>query len=912
MKRTKGVTSLVLVLACVLALLLVGCFGTTEKTEYVISFESNGGSTVAPIVLKEGTTATMPKNPTKEGYVFDGWYLDSALTESFAGTSHGISSNITLYAKWVKAPCEHEFTEWKLGEDYSCVDGGVKTRTCTRCGLTDEMDEPAGHVYEETATVDKRPTCTETGVQSYHCKYCDANTNESELPFAEHAWDEGEELTPASCTVEGEKRATCLECGAKDIVPIAKTPHIPSSAWTVDVEAGCVTSGSKSHHCVECDFKLDVTLIAPVGHDFEGASTCNACGAPSVAVLAEYNGTYGYEYLGTMPKGEALQDLYEEIDVSVQNFHLDTGLNADDDNVVFSVKFDSLGLTQKEAVAVWKTYKDDNPLYYWISTEISYTSSKLNVKTSDEYDEGTERAVYNQLVYDKVEEYTSKIDDGASAYQTTLGFHDLIIKAIDYAYDENDQPETAAWAHNAIGVFEGIGAVCEGYARTFQMLLNYAGIENVVVTGTSRGQNHAWNLVKLDDDAWYWYDLTWDDGANWLWGTSYNYFAVTDQTVNKWSQSQDGSWTTTVEDSFLTSHVYNTPLDEGLSFLYQIPQRSASVYANADDVLLNDTFVVESIEYKVVGYEQLAVISVAKTGEVDIPESVVYEGTTYEVVSLGTVIGKPMSTGVTSINVPKSVIFIWDNVLDSEALKEITVDKNNAHFTSIDGVLYTKSAYTLIKYPSAKTGVKFTTLDETYVVAYSAFRDCTYLQELEIGASVKTVGYGSMGRGYLNSTADEVVPNNFVDGEWISIRSALTGSKKITVDTQNATFKIDNKTLYDADYTHIYLILDNGISTYTFRSSVVTIGQYAFFNCYNLEALVIGDGVESIGKKAFDACFNLSTVTLGRSLATIGDGAFSRCENLKTVLNKSCLNVVRGSSTHGGVAFYATSVQNIL
>ncbi len=894
-------------------MMLVGCdFGSTDSNEYVISFESNGGTAVTPITLKEGSTAAMPKNPTREGYIFDGWYLDTALTENFANVSHSISSNITLYAKWLKAPCEHEFSEWELGEDYSCLDGGVKTRTCALCGLVDEMDEPAGHVYAEKATVDKMPTCTETGVQSYHCIYCDDKTNESELPLVEHVWDEGEVLTPASCTAEGEMRATCVECGANDIISIAKIPHTPSNFWTVDIEAGCMTSGSKSHRCTECGYKLDVTAIAPIGHDFGGSNTCNVCGAPSSAVLSKYNGTYGYEYLGTMSKGDALQELYEEIDVLVQNFHVDTTLNADDDNVVCSVNFDVLGLTQNEAVAVWKTYKDDNPLYYWISTEISYTSSKLNVKTSDEYDDGVERAVYNQLVYDKVGEYTAKIDDNASAYKTTLGFHDLIIEAIDYAYDENNQPETAAWAHNAIGVFEGVGAVCEGYARTFQMLLNYSGIENVVVTGTSRGQNHAWNLVKLDDNQWYWYDLTWDDGSNWLWGTSYNYFAVTDQTVNKWNQSTDGSWTATVEDGFLTSHVYNTPLNSDLNFLYQIPQRSANVYVNTGDVLLNDSFVVDSIEYKVVGYNTVAAVKTTKTGIVVIPETVDMDGVTYEVVSLGTVLNKPISTNSTSISIPKSVIFIWDNVLDNEALKEITVDANNEYFTSIDGVLYTKSSYTLIKYPSAKTGVKFTTLDETYVIAYSAFRDCKYLQELEIGVSVKTVGYGGMGHRYLDSGADMVVANNLVDGEWVSIRLALAGNKKITVDTQNATYKTADKTLYNADYTHIYLVLDNSVATYSFRDSVVSIGQYAFFNCYNLESLIIGDCVESIGDKAFDACFKLSTVTVGRSVVMIGDGAFARCENLKTVLNKSNLDIVQGSSTHGGIAFYATGVQNIL
>lgn len=52
--------------------------------------------------------------------------------------------------------------------------------------------------------------------------------------------------------------------------------------------------------------------------------------------------------------------------------------------------------------------------------------------------------------------------------------------------------------------------VCDGYTYTAKLLLDAAGIENRVVTGTALGENHSWNMVKLGE-KYYHMDVTWDD-----------------------------------------------------------------------------------------------------------------------------------------------------------------------------------------------------------------------------------------------------------------------------------------------------------------------------------------------------------------------------------------------------------------
>ncbi len=45
----------------------------SQMSESTITFNTNGGSTVSPITQAVGTAVTAPANPTKEGYTFDGW-----------------------------------------------------------------------------------------------------------------------------------------------------------------------------------------------------------------------------------------------------------------------------------------------------------------------------------------------------------------------------------------------------------------------------------------------------------------------------------------------------------------------------------------------------------------------------------------------------------------------------------------------------------------------------------------------------------------------------------------------------------------------------------------------------------------------------------------------------------------------
>ncbi len=71
-----------------------------EIKNFTLTYVSNGGTEYAAETYKEGTEVTIDKAPTREGYIFKGWYSDEALTQ--AVTKVTMDSDKTVYAKWEK------------------------------------------------------------------------------------------------------------------------------------------------------------------------------------------------------------------------------------------------------------------------------------------------------------------------------------------------------------------------------------------------------------------------------------------------------------------------------------------------------------------------------------------------------------------------------------------------------------------------------------------------------------------------------------------------------------------------------------------------------------------------------------------------------------------------------------------
>ncbi len=79
-------------------------FVKEAKAENVkVSFDTNGAAAIEAQTVKTGKTAVMPVAPTKDGYVFDGWYKDATFSERFFFGTTAVSYNTTVYARWLDA-----------------------------------------------------------------------------------------------------------------------------------------------------------------------------------------------------------------------------------------------------------------------------------------------------------------------------------------------------------------------------------------------------------------------------------------------------------------------------------------------------------------------------------------------------------------------------------------------------------------------------------------------------------------------------------------------------------------------------------------------------------------------------------------------------------------------------------------
>ncbi len=73
-----------------------------DNSGHTVTFESNGGSAVSSVNVRDGYTLSAPAAPTRWGFDFDGWYCNPELTDPY-DYNMKVTYGFTLYAKWREA-----------------------------------------------------------------------------------------------------------------------------------------------------------------------------------------------------------------------------------------------------------------------------------------------------------------------------------------------------------------------------------------------------------------------------------------------------------------------------------------------------------------------------------------------------------------------------------------------------------------------------------------------------------------------------------------------------------------------------------------------------------------------------------------------------------------------------------------
>ena len=89
---------IVAILLVTMALFALASCGGEELPNYTVTFDTDGGTTVAAQTVEEGQVAIKPADPTKEGFTFAGWFVG----ETAYDFSSAVTANLTVKAKWTQ------------------------------------------------------------------------------------------------------------------------------------------------------------------------------------------------------------------------------------------------------------------------------------------------------------------------------------------------------------------------------------------------------------------------------------------------------------------------------------------------------------------------------------------------------------------------------------------------------------------------------------------------------------------------------------------------------------------------------------------------------------------------------------------------------------------------------------------
>lgn len=179
-------------------------------------------------------------------------------------------------------------------------------------------------------------------------------------------------------------------------------------------------------------------------------------------------------------------------------------------------------------------YKEDHPEVFWLSNNCKFYHDEGNTMVSLNYLMDYETIVdAKAAVKAKVDEIVSNAPSDATQFELELYAHDYIADNCEYDNESASTQNVSDNSGNIYGVLIEGKAVCEGYARAFQLICKRLGIECVNILGISDNVSHMWNCVMIDGE-WYQIDVTWDDNEEEQNGlTRYLFFNLNDEAMYK-------------------------------------------------------------------------------------------------------------------------------------------------------------------------------------------------------------------------------------------------------------------------------------------------------------------------------------------------------------------------------------------
>jgi hypothetical protein len=200
-----------------------------------------------------------------------------------------------------------------------------------------------------------------------------------------------------------------------------------------------------------------------------------------------------------------------------------------------------------------------------------------------------------------------------------------------------------------------------------------------------------------------------------------------------------------------------------------------------------------------------------------------------------------------NLTLPESVIAVGEigfiNGCNQNSLESYNVSNENEEFSSIDGVLFDKSATLQISYPKSKHGSNYEMVDSVKQLKSTSFGLNLNLRTITLSKNLETIGRYSF-KGPKIDVLNIPASVKRIDA------LGLDSVKSISVDPLNPNFATKDGNLFNHDLTQLIAFFDNVSQTsYTLPNSVSSIANWVFGNgrAPSLNSLTINSPIVESG-----------------------------------------------------------------
>ena len=264
-------------------------------------------------------------------------------------------------------------------------------------------------------------------------------------------------------------------------------------------------------------------------------------------------------------------------------------------------------------------------------------------------------------------------------------------------------------------------------------------------------------------------------------------------------------------------------------------------------------FTVGDIQYEITGTNEVEVDSASTSAtSIVIPETIDYEGITYNVTSIDTW-AFDSHTNLTSVTIPNSIVSIEKGAFYG-CTGLTSIDIPNSVTTIDTGAFYGCAGLTSINIPNSITSIKTST-----------FQSCSSLTSITIPNSITSIGYAAFA--YCTGLTSVTIPESVTsidDGAFNSCSNLTT----LHFNAIHCDFTLEQ-----------YLVFPNTINNVIIGENVEKIPNN-FLNHSKITNVTIPNSVDTIEYWAFGNCSLLTDVTLGSDLVSLGYNAFGNDSNL--------------------------------